>query len=312
VRSLASWCGILGWGTVLVAACSGSAGNLFTTGAEGSGAAGFGAFAGRGGRGGIVGRAGQGGQAGLGGESDGGAGVSGDGGAAPDAGAACTDESDCYDGNDCTEDACEGGRCSRAPSAAGVACGDTDVSVCRGLGSCDGEGACVADEAPNGSACEGGSCTLGECIAGRPEGCPAEVVGDLPFAASWRTVQGVNLYDGCNDVPNTPDFAVIFSAPAPGVYCVEATGEPGTDDPETPGNDNELADSVLTIVEGACSGSNAAQIACNDDVEEGDFDSRLNLQLDEGETVTVYAGELREPLPGGGSGTLSISEGACD
>jgi hypothetical protein len=311
VRSLAGWCGILGWVTVLAAACSGSAGDLFTIGASGSGAAGFGAFGGRGGRGGITGRAGLGGQAGLGGESDGG--VAGAGGSA-DAGASCTDESDCDDGNDCTEDTCEDGSCRDAPSAAGVACGDSEPSDCRAPASCDGDGFCAAEAAPNGSACEGGSCTLGECVAGRPVGCPLAVVGDLPFEASWRTVDGVNLYDsaGCNDIPDTPDFAVIFSAPASGTYCVEAAGEVGTDDPEMPGGNNELADSVLTIVAGACDGFEAAQLACNDDIENGDLDSRVDLQLDEAETVTVYTGELREPLPGGGSGTLRISLGPCD
>jgi hypothetical protein len=112
---------------------------------------------------------------------------------------------------------------------------------------------------------------------------------------SWRTVGGVNLFDGSCDGAGTPDFAVIFTAPATAVYRFEATS---------------TEDSVITIAAGACSGLEATQVACNDDITPNvNLDSRIDLdgnqQLEEGETVTVYTGEVR--APGGGSGTLRIS-----
>jgi hypothetical protein len=165
----------------------------------------------------------------------------------------------------------------------------------------------VAAAVPNGSACEGGSCTLGECIAGNPVGCPAEVASELPFEASWRTVGGVDLFDsiGCDDFDNTPDFAVLFTAPAAGTYRFEAFGDAETD-PETDGT--LAADSILTVAEGACPELAAEQIECNDDIDDGvDVNSLIDLELEAGETVTVYAGEFREQLPGGGSGRVRIS-----
>jgi hypothetical protein len=318
MRSLAGWWRLSGWGALLVVACSGSAGDLFSNGVGGSATAGFAGIAGRGGRGGLggsVGRAGRGGESGLAGDPGGSGGSAGDaGGSAPDAGLACEDESTCDDRNDCTTDGCDDGICSHSPVVVGTGCGDNQVGDCKAAATCDGAGACVAGDEPNGSACEGGSCTLGECIEGAPVGCPAEVVATLPFQASWRTVGGVNLYDsvGCNDVTATPDFAVIFSAPAAATYCFEAAGLVGTDDPETPGDNDasELADSVLTVAAGACAGFDAPQLACQDDISQNNLDSRIQRMLAEGETVTVYAGEVREL--GGGSGTLSISAGACD
>jgi hypothetical protein len=324
MRSLAAWLGLAGSGALLVpawivsacigtvcglAACSGSAGRLFSTDDAGaSGAAGFTGFGGRGGRGGLgsAGRGGSGGAAGLAGGRDGGAGDgagAGDGGIGESgAGGECAGASDCDDGNDCTADVCEVGGCSHPSLAAGTACGENEVGDCK-ESRCDGAGVCVASDGPNGSACAGGSCTLGECIQGQLEGCPAEVVTEVPFEASWRTVGGVDLYEGngmCNG-QNTPDFAVIFTAPALATYRFEAAGIVGTDDPETPGT--EEADSVLIIAAGACSGP---QIECNDDISPNNFDSRIDLPLDQGATVTVYAFELDEQLPGGGSGALSI------
>ncbi len=68
-----------------------------------------------------------------------------------------------------------------------------------------------------------------------------------------------------------------------------------------------LADSVITVVDGACQGFDATQLECNDDIQNQNFDSQVVLLLDEGQTVTVYAGEVREVLPGGGSGTVRIT-----
>jgi hypothetical protein len=137
-------------------------------------------------------------------------------------------------------------------------------------------------------------------------GCPAVVVTEVPFSTSWRTVGGVDLYDtnGCNDVSGSPDFAVVFTAPFAGVFRFEATGLVGENDPEESG---AAADSMLTVATGSCAGPGAAQLMCNDDIEDDNLDSLIELALAAGQSVTVYANELGEVLPGGGSGTLGIS-----
>jgi hypothetical protein len=137
------------------------------------------------------------------------------------------------------------------------------------------------------------------------------VVSALPFSTSWRTVAGTDLYDGTCDGNDTPDFAVVFTAPVAGRYRFEAAGVAGMGDPE--GNDgdsdnDEVADSVLTVAEGSCGGRNATQVDCNDDAAGNTLDSRLDLPLTEGQSVTVYANEFHEVLPGGGSGTLTITQ----
>jgi hypothetical protein len=313
MRSLAGGFGVLASGALLAAACSGSAGRLFSNDAGANGVAGLGGFSGRGGRGGTsAGRGGTGGEAGLGGTSSGGmddAGIP-----MVDAGDECADDSACDDGNDCTADVCDGSGCSNPPLASGAECGSTNGDACDAPDSCDGDGVCRANEAADGSACEGGSCTSGECIQGQPEGCPAQVVTAVPFETSWRTVGGFNVHDASCDRDDTPDFAVVFTAPSDATYRFEAAGVVGTDDPESQDDDDasEEADSVLALVAGACPGVGAAELtnplACNDDVPGGATrDSRIDRALTAGETVTVYAGEFREVLPGGGSGTLRIS-----
>ncbi len=313
MRSISGWLGLFGWGALSVTACSftacsGSAGELF---GDDAGALGPNGLAGRGGRGGTGGgfagggRAGQGGAAGS---SDAGAGAEDAGAIVPDGGDLC-DELDCDDQNDCTEDTCDAGGCSNTPLGAGAECGSTLEQACSAPDACDGDGRCLDNHAENGTACDEGSCALGECIAGASVGCPAEVVTELPFEASWRTVGGVVLYDGTCDVANTPDFALLFTAPETATYRFDAAGVEGDNDPENEDDDDAvvLADSVLTVVAGACQGFDAAQLACNDDIQNQNFDSRLELLLDAGQTVTVYAGEVREVLPGGGSGTVRIT-----
>lgn len=309
MRSISGWLGLFGWGALLVMACSGSAGELFGGDA---GTLGPNGLAGRGGRGGTGGGIGGGGRAGLGGAS----GSSGRDAGLEDAGVSDSDggdpcaELDCDDQNDCTEDSCDADGCNNTPLAAGAECGSPIDEACSAADSCDGDGLCLVNHAANGEACDEGSCALGECIAGGAVGCPAEVVTELPFEASWRTVGGVVLYDGTCDVENTPDFALIFTAPATATYRFDAAGLEGENDPENEDDEDAvvLADSVITVVEGACQGFGAAQLACNDDVQNQNFDSRVELLLDEGQTVTVYAGEVREVLPGGGSGTVRITQ----
>lgn len=304
MRSISACLGLFGWGLLLVAACSGSAGDLFTPAGGSSGAT---AFGGRGGRGGTGSGAGGRGGAGDGGEAGGpDAGLDG-GGFSGDSGVGC--DNACDDGNDCTVDICDGAECRNPPAEAGARCGSDRDDACSAPDSCDGQGGCLPNDTANGSACSDGSCTLGECIQGQPVGCPALVVTGLPFATGWRTVGGVDLYAGDCDVDNTPDFALVFTAPAAGTYRIEAAGEVGTDDPEMGGDEaSELADSVLTVAAGACAGFAAPILDCSDDISAGNLDSRIDLSLQQGDTVTIYVNEFGEVVPGGGSGTLSVTQ----
>jgi hypothetical protein len=289
---------------LLAAACgNGSVGELFPADA---GITGPMSSAGRGGRGGLGGRGGRGGSGGseAGGEAGSGDEAVQDGGLdSLDAGD-CAEASDCSDDNACTDDICEKGACLNVPRDVGAACGDATEGLCSAPDSCDAGGVCAPNDAPNGSACEGGSCTTGTCVPEQPVGCPAAVVAQVPFNTSWSAVGGVDLYDtdGCNDDNGTPDFAVVFTAPSAGTFRFEATGVGENDTPESP------SDSMLTVAAGSCGGQGAMQLDCNDDIQQNvNLDSRVELALAAGDIVTVYANEIGEVLPGGGSGTLSIT-----
>lgn len=262
---------------------------------------------GLGGRSGLGGRGATGGRGGLGRAGTSGASSEAGAGGA-DAGVAC-DEASCSDDNDCTEDICGAEGCEHVPLEAGVACGSSASDECTQPDACDGEGRCEPNDEPPGAECEGGACAGGDCVSEQPSDCPAAVVAELPFQQSFRTVGGVDLYPSSCDQPNVPDFAVVFTAPVTGTFRFEAEGEVGADDPESGVHDigSELADSVLTVVDGSCAGAGAEELACNDDFTSGELGSRLDLLLEEGRTVTVYVGELAEPLPGGGSGSVSIT-----
>ena len=290
-------------GTLAMAALSGAAcgdttaGELFPGDA---GVSGLPVLGGRGGRGGVplAGNAGSGGRAS---EPDAG---SGEGGASSPP--ACTVDDECADGNACTVDTCVGAVCLHDPVAAGTGCGSALDGECTHPDACDGAGTCLANDEGDGVACVGGACAAGECIAAEPlPDCPAAIAAELPFQASWRTVGGVDLYRGSCDVADTPEFAVVFSAPLTAVYRFDAAGAEGEADPESD-PESELADSVLTIAAGSCTGTAAEQLGCNDDADDQTFDSRVDLRLEAGQTVTVYVNEFREL--GGGSGTLSISQ----
>jgi hypothetical protein len=65
---------------------------------------------------------------------------------------------------------------------------------------------------------------------------------------------------------------------------------------------------MLTVAEGSCGGQAATQLGCNDDIQPNmNLDSRFERALSAGDVVTVYASEIDQVLPGGGSGTLSIT-----
>jgi len=189
--------------------------------------------------------------------------------------------------NLCAADTCDGaGACVPRDQPAGAPCGD---STGCGQPACSGDGVCVADNEPNGSACPGGSCSVGVCIAGQRVGCPLEVVTAVPFETAWNSAGRPNLYQGDCESDDTPDYAVLFTAPSAGRYRIEASGSP---------------DSVLAAVSGACSASNAAELVCNDDVSDGNRNSRVDITLTLGQVLTVYVSEFSDG--DSGSGTLSI------
>ena len=299
MRSIFGCCGLLAIASIWSAACGDTtAGNLFP------GDAGFSALpalGGRDGRGGLPGRSGAGGSAGTpdAGPED----------APADSAPPCSSDEECADGNECTIDRCELGACVQELAGAGSECGSALDGECTHADSCDGAGACLPNDESDGVACTGGVCGAGQCVLAQEptSDCPAATVAELPFSASWRTVGGVDLYRGTCDINGTPDFAVVFTAPLTAVYRFDAAGVVGDNDPEGD-PESELADSVLMIAAGSCAGVGAEQLGCNDDANDQAFDSRIDLRLEAGQTVTVYVNEFQEVLPGGGSGTLSIRQ----
>lgn len=284
------------------------------------------------GRSGLGGRGGLGGQGGVGGVVPD-AGLFPDGGnvagsssldkdAGPDVagGADACQAADCSDDNECTLDRCNAGACEHTPLAPGSLCGDSVPGECVNPDSCNGNGqcvpnpvpigtacglgaectqpgqcaagVCVAPDDPNGTACPGGSCALGQCIAGQPVGCPFEVVTRVPFQTNWSSVGRPDLYAGTCDDPGTADYAFVFTAPATATFRFGATGSD---------------DSVLTLAEGSCAGPSARQVACNDDIQLNvNLDSRADVSLTIGQTITGYVNELNSVR--GGNGTLTISQ----
>jgi len=280
------------------------------------------------GRGGVAGRGGVGGSVPDAGWLPDGGGVAGTISIREDAGPADAGDAvdacqalDCNDDNECTLDRCDAGACVHTPLALGALCGNTTAGECVNPDSCNGNGqcvpnpvpvgtacggeaecrqpgqcnaaaACVAPDEPNGRACSGGSCALGQCIAGQPVGCPFEVVTSVPFQTDWSSVGRPDLYDGSCDDSGTADYAFVFTAPATATFRFGATSSD---------------DSVLTLAEGSCGGPSARQIACNDDIQLNvNLNSRLDVALTLGQTVTGYVNELDSVR--GGNGTLTITQ----
>jgi hypothetical protein len=208
-------------------------------------------------------------------------------------------------------DVCDGvGVCAPNHAEPGTLCGNGNDDECANPDVC-GNGLCLANDEPNGTACTDGSCTLSVCVAGQAVGCPAEVAGDVPFTTPWSSVGKTDLYVGGCDSAGTPDYALIFTAPATATFRFEVTARvdetpyTGSDqsDPITQPADG---DAVLTVAEGGCAGGAATQVACNDDVEQGNTDSQLDLPLTSGQVITLYLNELTQT--GGGTGTLTITQ----
>jgi len=211
----------------------------------------------------------------------------------------------------CTHpDVCDDfGVCSPNHAEQGTPCGSTNDDECAHPDQCSA-GACLPNDAPNGTACTDGSCTSGECVDGQPVGCPADVANSVPLTLHWSSVGRPDLYVGGCDSTNTPDYALVFTPTQTGTYRFVAVGlvdstpysGAGTGDPPTNPPDG---DAVITVAEGSCAGTDAPQSACNNDAIEGGTDSQLDLSLTEGVAITVYLNELTQT--GGGTGTLSVT-----
>jgi hypothetical protein len=144
-----------------------------------------------------------------------------------------------------------------------------------------------------------------------PSTCAVDVVDRVPVMLAWSSVGRPQLYDGGCDSQGTPDYALVFTPPLTGTYRIAATalvdGVPYTGAGNASGMPAGPADgdAVMAVVEGNCTGFDAVQIACNDDVVEGNINSQLDLQLTAQRPVTVYLNELTQT--GGGTGRLSIT-----
>jgi hypothetical protein len=214
--------------------------------------------------------------------------------------------------DECTDpDVCDGvGQCAPNHAAAGSPCGNTTDTDCENPDVC-ANGLCLANDEPNGTACTSGSCTLTVCVEGQPVGCPAEVAADAPFTTPWSSVGRPDLYVGGCDEAGTPDYALVFTAPATATFRFTVTGRvdetpyTGADQSE-PFTSPPDGDAVLTVVSGSCAGGGAAQVACNDDAQEGSLDAQLDVPLTSGEVVTLYLNERTQT--GGGTGTLTITQ----
>lgn len=214
--------------------------------------------------------------------------------------------------DECTDpDTCDGsGQCSPNHAPPDTPCGNGNDDECANPDVC-GAGLCLANDEANGAACTDGSCTLSVCVAGQPVGCPSEVAGAAPFTTPWSSVGKPDLYVGGCDSLGTPDYALVFTAPATATFRFTATalvdGTPYTGADQTePFTEPPDGDAVLTVAEGSCAGGAATQLACNDDALADSRDSQLELALTSGQSVTLYLNELTQS--GGGTGTLTITQ----
>jgi hypothetical protein len=216
---------------------------------------------------------------------------------------------ECSNADQCDEN----GQCTSNDVAAGTSCGDATESECTHHDVC-GAGACLPNDTPNGSACTGGSCTQGQCVAEQPVGCPIDVVNSVPATVHWSSVGASNLYDGGCEAQGTPDYALVFTAPAAGTYrflahgLIDSTPYTGADSVNSPPTEPPDGDAVITVAKGSCTGPTGQPfdpLPCNDDIAQDNIDAQLDLDLTDQQVITVYLNERTQY--GGGTGTLTIT-----
>lgn len=156
---------------------------------------------------------------------------------------------------------------SEAPDA-----GDSDASVASDAGDAGDAGACT------GPACE----------------CAVDVITALPYSQQWQTTDDTEAdvvdIEGCQLCDNTADHIVTFTAPADATYRFFASS----------GGDVELA-----VYPGDCTAA-PNDVSCGEDIDVGneDYNDQVEVEIEQGATVTVVVGESCEE--NGGAGTLTI------
>jgi hypothetical protein len=147
--------------------------------------------------------------------------------------------------------------------------GDTDASV--------------APDAGDAGACTGPACE-----------CAVDVITALPYSQQWQTTDDTEAdvidIEGCQLCDNTADHIVTFTAPATATYRFFASS----------GGDVELA-----VYPGDCT-AEPNDVSCGEDLdaENEDYNDQVDVEIAEGDTVTVVVGESCEE--NGGAGTLTI------
>ncbi len=75
---------------------------------------------------------------------------------------------DCSDGNECTADVCDPSTsCGAVNLSAGSSCGDSSATACTAADTCDGAGACLANDQDGAQCDDGDACTANDsCLVG--------------------------------------------------------------------------------------------------------------------------------------------------
>lgn len=210
--------------------------------------------------------------------------------------ATCTADNQCNDNNACTSDTCTAGACAFTPLPMGTTCGPVDqtINVCNLQDTCNGQGACLPNLAPNGTACPDGNlcngaetCVNGVCSDG-PDPCNAPLVCD-PADGSCKCTTSAQCSDGlfCNgsevcNIPNGETEGICMpaadttpcNAPTTPV-CDEATDSCRCSTNEHC-NDGAFCTGTESCVNGACQASGnpctSLGLACNEAADRCDCD----------------------------------------
>jgi hypothetical protein len=175
-----------------------------------------------------------------------------------------------------------------SPAGAGGSGAGAGGSAAGTGGSGDAPDAGESDAGVASDAGDAGACTDASCE------CAVDVITTLPYSQQWQTTEDteadvVDLED-CQVCDNTADHIVTFTAPTAATYRFFATS----------GGDVELA-----VYPGDCTAA-PNDVACGEDLDVGneDFNDQVDVEIAQGETVTVVVGESCEE--NGGAGTLTI------
>jgi hypothetical protein len=176
-----------------------------------------------------------------------------------------------------------GGTAGGGGSAAG-----TGGSAAGTGGSAGAPDAGELDAGVDASSADAGACTEPACA------CAVDAITALPYSQQWQTTadneDDVIDLEGCQLCDNTADHIVTFTAPAAATYRFFATS----------GGDVELA-----VYPGDCTAA-PNDVSCGEDIdlENEDYNDQVDVEIAQGQTVTVVVGESCEE--NGGAGTLTI------